>query len=41
MLGEKPVGNKLLNRRWQNQQFVSHRQRLTEVKPTNNMKDQP
>jgi hypothetical protein len=32
MLKEKPVQNKLLQRRWQDQQFFTHRQRLFEMK---------
>lgn len=34
MLKERPVQNKLLQRRWQDQQFFTHRQRLFEMKPS-------
>jgi hypothetical protein len=40
MLKEKPVGNKLLSRRWQHQQLSSHRQRVVEMKPSSALKIQ-
>ncbi len=40
MLKEKPVGNKLISRRWQYQQLSSHRQRVVEMKPSSALKMQ-
>ena len=40
MLKDKPVGNKLLSRRWQYQQLNSHRQRVVEMKPSSALKMQ-
>ena len=38
MQKDVPVQNKLLSRRWQDQQLYTHRQRLLDMQASNNIK---